>query len=154
MSSKTPETAADFGFVRRFWRRTGVRVLTLQAVALVLAFAVAGALASVSIRQISDRAYRADVMGEVASLNDEAQHKGVGHLPFTVAKRSRLWHGFEYGLAGPGGTSLAGGGWLTVGHDLSAEQSQMRDLAVLLSLCGAAGVLICLATAYLTTRWT
>lgn len=162
-----------------------MRVLTLQAVALVLAFAVAGALASLSIRQISERAYRADVRGEVASLNDEWRHKGVGHLPFTVAKRSRLWHGFEYGLAGPGGAYLAGdarlagltrqgwtreaaatglalayteplpgGGWLTVGRDLSAEQRQMRDLAALLALCGAAGVAICLATAYLTTRWT
>lgn len=176
---------APAGVLRRYWRRTGVRVLALQAVALVLAFVVAGALASVSIRQVSERAYRANVMGEIASLNDEAQHKGVGHLPYTVAKRSRLWHGFEYGLSGPGGGWLAGdaslarlnrvgwsktdaakgqvlaytealpgGGRLSIGRDLSAEQRQMRDLAVLLALSAAAGVAICLAIAYLTTRWT
>src|ERR1700742_1314489 len=113
MSSRTPETAPKPpklapGLLRRTWRRTGARVLALQAVALVLAFAVAGALASVSIRQISERAYRADVLGEIASLNDEALHKGVGHLPYTVTKRSRLWHGFEYGISGAGGAHLAG----------------------------------------------
>ncbi|MBS0361553.1 MAG: HAMP domain-containing histidine kinase [Proteobacteria bacterium] len=173
------------GGLRRFWRRTGTRVLTLQAVALVLAFAVAGALASVSIRSVSEEAYRADVAGEIASLNDEWRHKGVAHLPFTIAKRARLWHGFEYGLSGPGGAYLAGdpvlarqqqagwsrlaaakglvladtqalpgGGWMTVGRDLAAEQRQMRSLATLLALSAAAGVAICLAIAYLTTRWT
>jgi len=183
MSSRTPERGADT--LRRYWRSTGTRVLALQAVALVLAFGVAGALASISIRQVSERAYRADVLGEVASLNDEWRHKGVGHLPFTVTKRSRLWHGFEYGLAGPGGDYLAGdaslarltnagwskdatakgkalaytealpgGGWLSVGRDLSTEDRQMRELAAMLALCAAAGVAICLAIAYLTTRWT
>ena len=188
MLSRTPraELAAPApARLRRYWRSTGTRVLALQAVALILAFAVAGALASVSIRQVSETAYRADVLGEVASLNDEWRHKGVGHLPFTVAKRSRLWHGFEYGLAGPDGGYLAGdaslarlthlgwskdaaakgrvlaytealpgGGWLSVGRDLSTEQRQMRELAAMLALCAAAGVAICLAIAYLTTRWT
>jgi signal transduction histidine kinase len=185
MSSRKAEPQTLGARARRLWRRTGVRVLTLQAVALVLAFTVAGALASVSIRQISESAYRTDVLGEVASLDDEWRHKGVGHLPFTVTKRSRLWHGFEYGLSGPDGAYLAGDatlarlsqpGWtrptaagqpvlaytklvpggvrLTVARDLTTERRQMQDLAVLLALCGAAGVAICLATAYLTTRWT
>jgi signal transduction histidine kinase len=171
--------------VRRAWRRTGVRVLTLQAVALVLAFTVAGALASITIRQGYERVYRAEVLGELASLNDEGLKKGVAHLPLTVSKRSRLWHGFEYGISGPGGRFLAGdaalarlsrpgwsrpdaakgpalavtetlpgGGWLTVGRDLSPERTEMRELSALLALCGAAGVLICLVIAYLTTRWT
>jgi signal transduction histidine kinase len=190
MLSRTPKAgrsagATPPGVLRRYWRKIGTRVLALQAVALVLAFSVAGALASISIRQVSERAYQADVLGEVASLNDEAAHKGVGHLTFTVTKRSRLWHGFEYGLAGPGDGYLAGdaslahlthqgwakratakgevlayteplpgGGRLSVGRDLSAEQQQMGDLTALLVLCGAVGVAICLATAYLTTRWT
>jgi|SRR5579859_148210 len=188
MLSRTPEServGASPGVLQRYWRRTGTRVLALQTVALVLAFAVAGTLASVSIRKVSEQAHRADVMGEIASLNDEWRHKGVGHLPFTIAKRSRLWHGFEYGLSGPGGDWLAGdaslarlrregwsktdaakgrvlaftevlpgGGRLSIGRDLSAEQRQMRDLAVLLALSAAAGVAICLAIAYLTTRWT
>jgi signal transduction histidine kinase len=171
--------------LRRVWRRTGTRVLAFQAIALVLAFSVAGVLASISIREVTEQAYRAEVLGEAASLNDEWRHKGVGHLPFTVTKRSRLWHGFEYGLAAPGGGYLAGdlslarlahggwtkqatakgrflayteplpgGGWLTVGRDLAAEQQQMLTLTMLLALSGAAGVAICLATAYLTTRWT
>jgi signal transduction histidine kinase len=171
--------------VRRAWRRTGVRVLTLQAVALVVAFTVAGALASATIRQNYERVYRAEVLGELASLNDEGRKKGVAHLPLTVNKRSRLWHGFEYGISGPEGQfqagdaalarlarpgwshtdaakgpslafteALPGGGWLTVGRDLTPENSQMRELTALLALCGAAGLLICLAIAYLTTRWT
>jgi signal transduction histidine kinase len=185
MSSKTPSTWNGGSELGRAWRRIGFRVLALQIAALLLAFGVAGALASVSIRQISERAYQADVLGETASLNDEWRHKGVGHLPYTITKRSRLWHGFEYGLAGTGGVYLAGddalakltqfgwsrptaagrrllayteplpgGGRLTVGRDLTTEQAQMRELTALLTLCGAAGVFICLGTAYLTTRWT
>ncbi len=169
----------------RFWRRTGTRVLVLQTIALILAFGVAGLMARISIQQLNERALRADVQGELASLNDEWRHKGVAHLPFTIAKRSRLWHGFEYGLAGADGHYLAGdaglarlnhpgwmresgakgqalvytqalpgGGWLTVGRDLTNEQQQMQALTLLLLLGGAAGVAVCLATTYLTTRWT
>ena len=168
----------------RLWRRTGTRVLAFQAIALLLAFSVAGVLAHLSIERIAEQAFRADVAGEMASLNDEWAHKGVGHMPFTVAKRSRLWHGFEYGLGSASGARLAGdpslaglarrgwtkrvtakglvladteplpgGGWLTVGRDLSGEQAQMRTLTWLLLASGGVGVAICLATAYLTTRW-
>jgi signal transduction histidine kinase len=177
--------AAGGQVLQRVWRRTGARILALQALALLLAFSVAGVLASFSIQEVYERAYRADVLGEAASLNDEWRHKGVGHLPYTVSKRSRLWHGFEYGLASPSGGFLAGdaglarlaeagwtkamaakglslayterlpdGGWLTVARDLAAEQGQMQTLMAMLALSGAVGVAICLATAYLTTRWT
>jgi signal transduction histidine kinase len=162
-----------------------VRVLAVQAVALALAFGVAGVLAAFVIQRAAEQAYRSDVLGEAASLDDEWRHKGVGHLPYTVTKRSRLWHGFEYGLAGPTGAYLAGdaalaglhhegwakhafsggvalafterlpgGGWLTVGRDLTAEGRQMRGLAALLGLCGLAGLAVCLAAAYATSRWT
>jgi signal transduction histidine kinase len=184
MPSATREAGRPAGALRRLWRRTGTRVLAFQAIALVLAFSVAGLLAHISIQEVSEQAFRADVMGEIGSLNDEWRHKGVAHLPFTVAKRSRLWHGFEYGLASVKGGYLGGdvalarlsregwskeatakgrvlaytqrlpdGGWITVGRDLTVEQRQMGALAGLLALSGLAGVAICLATAYLTTRW-
>jgi hypothetical protein len=159
--------------------------MVLQAIALVLAFSAAGVLARVSIQQMNEQAFRTDVRGELSSLDDEWRHKGVEHLPYTVIKRERLWHGFEYGLASSAGGYLAGdaalaglarpgwtktvgakglvltyterlpgGGWLSVGRDLTTEQRQMGALTLLLLLCGAIGVAICLATAYLTTRWT
>jgi signal transduction histidine kinase len=94
--------------VRRIWRRTGVRLLAWQALALIIAFSLAGLLARASIQSLGEQALRADVMGETRSLDDEWRHQGVGHLPHTVAKRARLWHGFEYGLASPAGLPLAG----------------------------------------------
>jgi signal transduction histidine kinase len=159
--------------------------MAFQTIAMVLAFSVAGLLAMVSIQRMTEQSYRADVLGEVGSLDDEWRHKGVGHLSYTVTKRSRLWHGFEYGLASASGAYLAGdprlaqlaragwtkhaaakglalaytehlpgGGWLSVARDLTAPQRQMRTLEALLALSGVAGVAICLATAYLTSRWT
>ena len=93
---------------RPLFRRSGARLLALQALALVAAFFLVGLLARVSIQAFEHQSYRADVRGELASLDDEWRHKGVDHLPHTVSKRARLWHGFEYGLAGPGGGYLAG----------------------------------------------
>jgi signal transduction histidine kinase len=169
--------------LRSLWQRTGTRVLALQAAALVLIFSAAGVLTVLSVQGATERAYRADVRGEAASLDDEWRHKGVGHLTYTVTKRSR-WHGFEYGLAGADGRWLAGdprlaltapgwarttgskgpalahtealpgGGRLTVARDLSAELAQMRELWALAALSVLGGVAVCLLTTYLTTRWT
>lgn len=89
-------------------RRTAARLLALQAAALVLAFVFTGWLALAAVQHLDREAARAEVLGEVASLEEEWSHKGVDHLPHTIAKRGRLWHGFEYGLAGPTGAPLAG----------------------------------------------
>jgi signal transduction histidine kinase len=170
--------------LRDLWRRTGVRVLAIQAAALVLTFSVGGVLAALSIQRAGEQADRADVQGEIASLDDEWRHKGVDHLAHTVTKRGQ-WHGFEYGLSGPGGRYLAGdpklasmtapgfaehaslkgptiayaevlpgGGRLVVGRDTGPEQQQMRALWALVALSALAGAGVCLATTYLTTRWT
>ena len=108
MSFANPRAAAP----RRPWRTrlrsTGARLLALQALALVIAFFLVGLLAHLSIRSLNREAYKADVLGEVASLDDEWRHKGVAHLTHTVSKRSRLWHGFDYGLVAPDGRYLAG----------------------------------------------
>ena len=171
--------------MRRLWRRTGVRLLALQAAALILAFGLTGAFARISIERLAEQGMRADVAGKTRSLDDEWRRKGAGHLPYTIAKRQRLWHGFEYGLASPAGAGLGGapqlaalqregwstartatgavlayterlpdGGWLTVGRNLANEQRQLDALTGLLALSGAAGVAICLTTAWLATRWT
>lgn len=184
MSFATPEARAPGDGFGRIWRRTGTRVLTYQVVALLLAFSLAGVLAHTTLVRFTEEAFRAEVLGELGSLDEEWRAKGVDHLPHTIAKRSRLWHGFDYGLAAPEGRPLAGeaalarlsragwsrprtakgpalafterlpgGGWMTVARDLSVEQRQMRTLDWLLALSGAAGAAICLAIAWLTTRW-
>lgn len=94
--------------VRRLWRRTGVRLFALQALALVLAFGLTGAILRVSIQRLGEQAMRAEVTGEAHALEEEWRQKGLNHLPHTVTKRARLWRGFEYGLAGPDGRPLAG----------------------------------------------
>ena len=184
-SSPKPDPARADGAPRRLWRRTGVRLLAIQALALVLAFSLAGVAARLLMERSEEQAFRADVRGELASLDDEWRHKGVGHLSFTISKRTRLWHGFAYGLADPRGSPLAGdprlarlraagwsrpeaqtgpalayterlpdGGRMTVARDLTPARRRLTTLSWLLALTGAAGVSICLATAYLTTRWT
>ncbi len=88
--------------------KAGVRLAAVQVLAVVLAFALAGCIAQVSLQRISQRAMRDHVRGEAASLDDEFRQKGAAHLPYTVAKRSRLWRGFEYRLAASDGAVEAG----------------------------------------------
>ncbi len=92
----------------RLVARTGVRLALVQAVAVIIAFAVAGGVAQVAVRLIDQRAVQERVLGEAVSLQDEFVIKGSDHLPYTVNKRSRLWRGFEYRLVGPDGTLRAG----------------------------------------------
>ena len=88
--------------------RTAVRLALTQAVVVVVAFAVAGYLAHVSIGRLNEQATRDRVQGEASSLEDEFVQRGAAHLPHTVAKRSRQWRGFEYRLVGPDGQLKAG----------------------------------------------
>lgn len=96
------------GPVRRLWRRTGTRLALVQAVAVVLAFVLAGYFTQISIQHINQDAIRGEIKGEVDSLDDEVALKGLGGLPHTIDKRSRLWRGFEYRLMNAAGRSLAG----------------------------------------------
>ncbi len=92
----------------RWQARAGVRLALVQTLIVVLAFGLAGYLVQISLRQISQASIRTHVAGEVASLDDEFEQKGAHHLPYTVAKRSRLWRGFEYRLISANGALLAG----------------------------------------------
>jgi signal transduction histidine kinase len=92
----------------RLQARAGIRLALLQATVVVAAFALAGYLAQVSLEHISQTSIRAHILGEAASLDEEFAQKGASHLPFTVAKRSRLWRGFDYRLSTSGGAFLAG----------------------------------------------
>lgn len=96
------------GLRRRLVSRTGVRLALTQAAIVVVAFAVAGFLTHISIGQLNEQATRDRVRGEAASLEEEFDQRGAAHLPHTVAKRSRLWRGFEYRLVGPDGRQAAG----------------------------------------------
>lgn len=93
---------------RLFTRNAGARLALIQVVIVVFAFSLAGYMAKVAIRDLEQDEIREHVQGEVASLRDEVVQKGLAHLPFTVAKRTRLWRGFEYRLEGADGRVQAG----------------------------------------------
>lgn len=88
--------------------RAGVRIALAHALAVVVAFAAAGWIASISLNHIAQKAMRDQIRGEANSLMEEFRQKGADHLPFTVAKRQRLWRGFDYRLTAADGTLLAG----------------------------------------------
>ena len=94
--------------MRRLTSRAGVRLALVQAVVVIIAFLLAGCLAMFALEQISQASIRQHIAGEAASLDEEFIQKGAAHLPFTVAKRSRLWRGFDYRLVAPNGALLAG----------------------------------------------
>jgi hypothetical protein len=99
----------EFGDARvRLLSRAGVRLALVQTAIVVVAFALAGFLTQVSLDRISQASIRTHVVGEARSLDDEFAKKGARHLPLTVAKRSRLWRGFDYRLESPTGAPLAG----------------------------------------------
>ena len=89
--------------------RAGVRLALALAAVVVGAFALAGYMAEISLKDIARHSVQGRVLGEAASLDDEVAQKGEPHLAFTVAKRTRLWRGFEYRLSDPAGRWLAGG---------------------------------------------
>ena len=88
--------------------RAGLRLAVALAAVVVGAFALAGYMAEISLKDIARHSVQGQVLGEAASLDDEVAQKGEPHLPFTVAKRTRLWRGFEYRLSDPRGRWLAG----------------------------------------------
>lgn len=92
----------------RLWRRSGVRQMALQALIMVVAFSIAGGLTLASVSRLSAEAARRRVLGEATSMLDEWRQKGADHLPHTIRKRTRLWRGFEYGLAGADGQRIEG----------------------------------------------
>lgn len=92
----------------RLLRNAGTRLAMIQMIIVVVAFVLAGYLTQVAIRQLEQGEIREHVHGEAASLRDEIRQKGIGHLPYTVAKRTRLWRGFEYRLVDRDGVLLAG----------------------------------------------
>lgn len=88
--------------------RSGLRLALPLAAAVVVAFGLAGVTAEISLKQLAQRTVRAHLAGEAASLDDEVRQKGELHLIRTVAKRTRLWRGFDYRLSSPSGQWLAG----------------------------------------------
>lgn len=94
--------------MNRLTRNAGTRLAVIQMIIVVMAFLLAGYLTQVAIRRLEQDEIREHVHGEAASLRDEIRQKGIGHLPYTVSKRTRLWRGFEYRLVSRQGVLLAG----------------------------------------------
>ena len=103
-----PAEAATRHGLARLGRNTGMRLALIQVVIVIVAFALAGYLAQAAISRLERAAMRDHVQGEMASLRDEVRQRGRPHLPYTVAKRTRLWRGFDYRLVAVNG-SLEGG---------------------------------------------
>jgi len=104
--------AAALGAVRRrgrwVWRRTGVRLAAIQILVVLIAFGVAGMMTRAAIRASNEAMLRREILGEMASLQDEMARFGEGRIAGTIARRTRLWRGFDYGLEDRGGAVLAG----------------------------------------------
>jgi signal transduction histidine kinase len=96
------------GAVDRLTRNAGTRLALIQMIIVVVAFLLAGYLTQVAIGRLEQDEIREHLQGEAASLRDEVRQKGIGHLPYTVSKRTRLWRGFEYRLVSGQGVLLAG----------------------------------------------
>ncbi len=105
-SAPAPQPLAGLG---RSLSRVGARPALLQALAIVLAFALSGVLTHAFSDRSETRAVREQVTGEMKSVEDEfAFHGGGAYLPSTLTKRTRLWRGFSYRLVGPDGRMRAG----------------------------------------------
>jgi signal transduction histidine kinase len=118
--------------------RTGTRLALFQSLVVVLAFVMAGYISQFAIARISHEQMRKAVEGEVRSLEVEYQQFGSSHLPQTVARRSRLWRGFDYRWTSPDGRSGVGvlpatrvSGWATVRRDPSDRRSGSDRFLVL-----------------------
>jgi signal transduction histidine kinase len=117
--------------------RTGVRLALFNAATVVAAFVFAGGFSLLSIQHLSRANIREHVRGEVVSLEEEFAQKGSQHLPHTVAKRTRLWRGFEYRLTDPHGAYLGGRlpgalapGWGEARHIVVGEIPRRRDFLI------------------------
>ncbi len=122
---------------RQGFARTGVRLALLNAATVVAAFALAGGFSLLSIQHLSRANIRDHVRGEAVSMEDEFAQKGASHLPHTVAKRTRLWRGFEYRLTDPRGAYLGGRlpggmalGWAEAKHIAAGEIPRRRDFLI------------------------
>ncbi|HEY2049022.1 MAG TPA: HAMP domain-containing sensor histidine kinase [Caulobacteraceae bacterium] len=92
----------------RLLARTGTRLALLQATAVMLAFAVAGYSSHVEIDRIHSGHMRKTILGEMVSLEVEYRQFGSDHLPATVARRTRLWRGFDYRWTSADGARAVG----------------------------------------------
>ena len=73
-----------------------------------LAFAVAGYSSHVEIDRINSGHMRKTILGEKVSLEEEYRQFGSDHLPATVARRTRLWRGFDYRWTSADGARAVG----------------------------------------------
>jgi signal transduction histidine kinase len=94
--------------VSRFFAATGVRLAILQAVLLVCAFWVAGALTKFSTTYIYRHDVEARLQSEAATLAALYQSRGLGDVAAAVTSGERRRGGLEYRLVDPSGRPLAG----------------------------------------------
>jgi signal transduction histidine kinase len=123
--------------LRRTFARTGVRLALLNAAVVIAAFVLAGCFSLISIQHLSRANIRDHVRGEALSMEDEYAQKGGAHLSHTVAKRTRLWRGFEYHLTDPAGVyrggRLPGGeglGWTELKNARVGDAAHSRSFLI------------------------
>ncbi len=177
-----PARARAMAAVGRLLTRTGARLALIQSLVVVLAFAMAGYFSHVAIDRINQNQMRRAVLGEMVSMEVEFHEFGSAHLPKVVAKRSRLWRGFDYRWTSPDGSHGVGAlpdaepsGWSTihpsgadrylvfsermpdgsrisVGQNLASARGENSAVTAALVCSGLLGVSFCLAVSYLFSR--
>jgi signal transduction histidine kinase len=134
-TARRPDDAAACGL----FTRTGARLALLQSLIVVLAFVMAGYISQLAIGRISRDQMRRELAGEMLSMDAEFKSFGPAHLPLTVAKRSRLWRGFDYRWTSPDGRVVVGAlppppsseGWATVRRPRPGEAFTLDRFMVL-----------------------
>ena len=125
--------------LRRLLTSTGVRLAVVQAILLIIVFAVAGSLTKVSVKLIYRHDVQTRILGEVTALTTLAHDKGRGAVASTIEQAARHPGGLEYRLADAAGAALAGDlpatgappGWTYLDWDDKAEPGRpFQDLMV------------------------
>ena len=125
--------------LRRLLTSTGVRLAVVQAVLLIIVFAVAGSLTKVSVKLIYRHEVRTRILGEVTALTTLSHDKGQDAVAKTIEQAARHPGGLEYRLADTTDKALAGDlpvtgappGWTYLDWDDKAEPGRpFQDLMV------------------------
>lgn len=105
---RPPNQTSTLSAPSPFLGRIGARLVLTHTLVLVVVLGVAAYFVRLATIDVIENAIHERVLGELKSLDDEAEQKGVDHLAFTVTKRTTLWRGFEYRLTNSGGIVLGG----------------------------------------------
>jgi signal transduction histidine kinase len=92
----------------RFFASTGVRLAIVQALLLIIVFAVAGSMTRFSVKFIYRREVQTRILGEVAGLRTLLHDKGLDDVAAAIAHDQRRPGGLAYRLTTADGRQISG----------------------------------------------